>query len=99
MERNRGIVRENLKVLDEWVNNEPRVSYVKPKAGTTAFVKVQTELSSYEFCESLVRETGVMFTPGSALHTEGFVRIGYANNIEVLKKGLDLTSEFLKTIP
>ena len=62
-------------------------------------MKVQTELSSYEFCERLVRETGVMFTPGSALHTEGFVRIGYANNIEVLKKGLDLTSEFLKTIP
>ena len=40
-----------------------------------------------------------MFTPGSALHTEGYVRIGYANNKEVLKKGLALTSEFLKEIP
>ena len=99
LQRNRAIVRENLKVLDDWVSHESRVSYVKPKAGTTAFVKVQTQLSSYEFCERLVKQTGVMFTPGSALHTEGFVRIGYANNIEVLKKGLDLTSEFLKNVP
>lgn len=99
LERNRAIIRENLEILDQWVQSEPRLSYVKPKAGTTAFVKVQTKLSSLEFCERLVKETGVMFTPGSALHTEGYVRIGYANNKEVLKKGLALTSEFLKVVP
>ena len=97
--RNRQIIRENLQILDEWVKSEPRASYVKPKAGTTAFVKIDTVLSSHEFCERLVKEKGVMFTPGSALHTEGYVRIGYANNKEVLKKGLALTSEFLKEIP
>lgn len=99
LERNQAIIRENLEILDQWVQSEPRLSYVKPKAGTTAFVKVQTKLSSLEFCERLVKETGVMFTPGSALHTEGYVRIGYANNKEVLKKGLALTSEFLKVVP
>ena len=97
--RNRQIIRENLQILDEWVKSEPRASYVKPKAGTTAFVKIETALSSHEFCERLVKEKGVMFTPGSALHTDGYVRIGYANNKEVLKKGLALTSEFLKEIP
>lgn len=98
LQRNRAIVRENLQILDDWVKSEPRASYVKPKAGTTAFVKIDTKLSSHEFCERLVKEKGVMFTPGSALHTEGYVRIGYANNKEVLKKGLALTSEFLKEI-
>ena len=98
LERNRVIVRENLQILDDWVKSEPRASYVKPQAGTTAFVKIDTKLSSHEFCERLVKEKGVMFTPGSALHTEGYVRIGYANNKEVLKKGLALTSEFLKEI-
>lgn len=97
--RNRAIIRENLQILDDWVKNTPRVSYVKPKAGTTAFVKIDTKLSSHEFCERLVKEKGVMFTPGSALHTEGFVRIGFANNKEVLKKGLELTAEFLKEVP
>lgn len=99
LERNRAIIRENLQILDDWVKTTPRVSYVKPKAGTTAFVHIDTKLTSHEFCERLVKEKGVMFTPGSALHTEGFVRIGYANNKEVLKKGLELTSEFLKEVP
>lgn len=99
LERNRAIIRENLQILDDWVKTTPRVSYVKPKAGTTAFVHIDTKLTSHEFCERLVEEKGVMFTPGSALHTEGFVRIGYANNKEVLKKGLELTSEFLKEVP
>ena len=98
LERNRAIIRENLEILDKWVQSEPRASYVKPKAGTTAFVKIDTKLTSHEFCERLVKEKGVMFTPGSALHTEGYVRIGYANNKDVLQKGLALTSEFLKEI-
>lgn len=98
LERNRAIIRENLQILDDWVKTTPRVSYVKPKAGTTAFVHIDTKLTSHEFCERLVKEKGVMFTPGSALHTEGYVRIGYANNKDVLQKGLALTSEFLKEI-
>jgi len=37
-----------------------------------------------------------MFTPGSALDMEGYVRIGYANKLDVLKAGLAKVSEFLK---
>ena len=47
---------KNLQILDDWVKSEPRVSYVKPKAGTTAFVKIDTKLSSHEFCERLLRK-------------------------------------------
>ncbi|MCP4046400.1 MAG: aminotransferase, partial [Gammaproteobacteria bacterium] len=43
-------------------------------------------------------ETGVMFTPGSAMAMEGYVRIGYANNVKVLKTGLRRVSGFLKQL-
>jgi aspartate/methionine/tyrosine aminotransferase len=36
-----------------------------------------------------------MFTPGSALDMEGYVRIGYANNRHVLETGLARVAEFL----
>jgi aspartate/methionine/tyrosine aminotransferase len=52
-------------------------------------------MSSRDFCIELLEETGVMFTPGSAMGMEGYVRIGYANPTEVLEKGLKLVSEFL----
>ncbi len=39
-----------------------------------------------------------MFTPGSALDVEGYVRIGFANNPAVLKEGLAKVSEFLSEL-
>ncbi|AXF01269.1 aminotransferase [Paraburkholderia hospita] len=96
LERNHGILRTNLAVLDAWIAKEPLLSYVKPKSGTTALVKFNVDMTSREFCVSLLEKTGVMFTPGSALDVEGYVRIGYTNNREVLVAGLAKVSEFLR---
>jgi aspartate/methionine/tyrosine aminotransferase len=96
LERNQNIVRTNLAFLDAWVAGEPAISYVKPKSGTTALLKYRLAMSSEEFCTKLIEATGVMFTPGSALDMEGYVRIGYANTLDVLKAGLARVSEFLK---
>lgn len=98
LERNRGILRTNLSLLDGWIAKEPRLSYVKPKSGTTAWVRVDASLTSRDFCVALLEKTGVMFTPGSALDSEGYVRIGYANNRDVLVEGLARTSDFLRRV-
>jgi aspartate/methionine/tyrosine aminotransferase len=52
-------------------------------------------MTSREFCVGLLEQTGVMLTPGSAMGMEGYVRIGYANNPQVLADGLPLVSAFL----
>jgi len=62
-------------------------------------LKYDLPVSSKEFCVTLLSETGVMFTPGSAMNMEGYVRIGYANNPDILKKGLALVSDFLARQP
>jgi aspartate/methionine/tyrosine aminotransferase len=99
IERSQTITRGNLQTLDEWVNAEPALSYVKPQGGTTALVKYDFDISSREFCVQLLDETGVMFTPGSVLEMEGWVRIGYANNPQILREGLAKVSEFLANLP
>jgi aspartate/methionine/tyrosine aminotransferase len=38
----------------------------------------------------------VLFVPGSAMDSEGYVRIGYANNRDVLVAGLAKASDFLR---
>lgn len=93
--RSRNIVRTNLAVLDQWIGAEPSISYVKPRSGTTALLKYSEPESSESFCVRLVETRGVMFTPGSALDMEGYVRIGYANNRTVLEQGLAEVSAFL----
>lgn len=95
LERSRSITRGNLAHLATWIAGEPKLSWIKPGSGTTALVKLGLEMASYDFCIALLQETGVMFTPGSALGMEGYVRIGYANNPEILIAGLDRVSDFL----
>lgn len=96
--RNRAIVRGNLAILETWVAQEPAISYVKPKGGTVALLKYAFDLPSRDFCVRLIETEGVMFTPGSALDMEGYVRIGYANNRAVLEQGLPRVSRFLRTL-
>ncbi len=97
--RSQTITRGNLSLLEDWVEKEPRISWVKPRSGTPALLKYDLPVSSKEFCVTLLSETGVMFTPGSAMNMEGYVRIGYANNPDILKKGLALVSDFLARQP
>lgn len=98
LERSHRITRTNRAILDEWVTAEPSISYLPPKSGTTALLKYDFAMSSWDFCVRLVEETGVMLCPGSVLEMEGYLRIGYANHEHVLREGLKLMSGFLKKL-
>ena len=92
------ITRNNLNILDAWVQGEPSITYVKPKSATIALLKYDSDMSSRDFCVQLLEQTGVMFTPGSAMDMEGYVRVGYANSQEILTRGLEKVSEFLENL-
>lgn len=95
LKRNHQIIRENLKILDQWVNKEKRVSYIKPKAGTTAFIKYHLEIPSVDFCKGLIEEMGVLVVPGKCFDMEGYFRIGYAFNKNHLETGLKKISDYM----
>ena len=98
VERNLKIVRDNKKMLSEWVEKEDRFSFVEPSAGTTAFLKYDLDIDSETFCKRLLEETGVIILPGNVMGMEGYLRIGYANDPEIIKEGLKRISEFAKTV-
>ena len=95
LERSRKIVRENLQILDDWVSSEPHVSYVKPKAGTTALVYYDLDIPSYEFCEEMYKKTGTFVTPGDCFEVPHSMRIGYAYGKQDLIDGLKAISEYI----
>ena len=98
LERNRGIVRENLSVLDAWVQSEPRIHYQKPQAGTTALVYYDYAPDSYTFCTRMYHETGAFVTPGDCFEQPKSMRIGYASDVQTLKDGLAAISAFLRIL-
>ncbi|WP_329400457.1 aminotransferase [Streptomyces lydicus] len=93
--RSHQITRTNLAVLDAWVSSRDDISYVEPASGTTALVRYDASIGSYEFCTRLLRQTGVLFTPGAAFDIEHTLRIGFADDTQTLRTGLRLTGQFL----
>jgi len=93
--RSREIVRRNFTVLDAWVDSEPRISYLPPRAGTTALLKYDLERPSHELATEILARTGALLTPGSAMSMEGYLRIGYAGDTDVLRAGLERISAYI----
>jgi len=98
LERNLGIVRKNIAILDEWVSGEPGIDYVKPRAGTTVFLHYDHSLSSREFCIRLMELNGTMVVPGDCFGRENWIRVGYAFDPDVLQRGLKGISELLREL-
>ncbi|KAG9201714.1 hypothetical protein G6514_005330 [Epicoccum nigrum] len=101
--RNIQLAKTNLALLEKFViKNEDECEWVKPVAGTTAFIKFHREgkpVDSVDFCKKLLEKTGVLFVPGSQSFGEefkGYVRIGFVNQTDVVQKGLEEASKFVR---
>jgi len=103
--RNIQLARKNLEILDRFVEQHRwACEWIKPVAGTTAFVKFSREGSEVDdvaFCKALQEEKGVMFCPGSlcfgnGTDFKGYVRIGFVCETDVLTEGLKQLKAFMR---
>lgn len=101
--RNIQLARTNLALLERFViKNEDECEWVKPVAGTTAFIKFHREgkpVDDVDFCKKLLEKTGVLLVPGSqafGAEWKGYVRIGFVNQTDIVKAGLDEMSKFVR---
>ncbi len=93
--RNEKIVKNNLEILEEWVQSEPKAEMIKPANVSTSFVKLNVSVPIEEFCLELLDNYGVLLVPGNRFDIEGHVRIGYCCEESVLIEGLKRLSECL----
>ena len=103
--RNIQLAKTNLAILEEFVDQHRwACDWVKPVAGTTAFVKFSKQgkpVDDKAFCELLQEKKGVFFCPGcvcfgGGTDFKGFVRIGYVCETQVLKEGLEEVRAFMQ---
>lgn len=74
---------------------------IKPDGAFYFFIKIPiNNISSFDFCLSLVNEEKVAVVPGSAFssHGEGYFRISFACSMEILKEGLDRIENYIKKV-
>ncbi|KAI1127429.1 PLP-dependent transferase [Nemania abortiva] len=105
LKRNIELARTNLALLDAFVRDHADVcSWVKPTAGTTAFIRFASRdgrpVDDEAFCKDVLDKTKVMFVPGALCFGDrqdfqGYVRIGYVCSTDVLKKALENLSAYV----
>ncbi|MGQ9726727.1 MAG: aminotransferase class I/II-fold pyridoxal phosphate-dependent enzyme, partial [Candidatus Bathycorpusculaceae bacterium] len=81
-ERSLKIVRTNYQILHNWIEDEPLIDWVAPRAGSIAFLRYKLNMPSEELCLRLIRGKGTLLVPGSCFGMEGYLRIGYGCKTE-----------------
>ena len=95
LERNNGIVSENLAFLDAFFNEHSDLfSWVRPQGGCVGFVNYKSNEPVDAFCDRLVKESGVLLMPASLYdHPTNHFRVGFGR--KNMPEALDRLREFL----
>jgi hypothetical protein len=89
LERTRGIIRANLGLLQEWMDEqEGRFRYRLPDAGAICYMHYDADVNSTEFAEKLRTEKSVLVVPGDHFGMDRYLRIGFGNPADELREGL-----------
>ncbi|ETX28102.1 aminotransferase class I/II-fold pyridoxal phosphate-dependent enzyme [Roseivivax isoporae] len=90
----------NLSRLDAFVEDEPRLSWVRPRAGLIGLARLDAKLDGDAFARRLLADPYRTFLlPGSAYGQPAHIRVGVGGGAEVnLDLGLSRVSELLKTL-
>jgi len=105
LRRNINLAKTNLAMLEAFIDKHDEIcSWVKPTAGTTAFIKFENDdkpVDDVRLCLDMLEKTKVMVMPGSRCfgHDKdfrGFIRFGYVCETEVLREGLARLEKYLK---
>ena len=103
LSRNIQLAKTNLEILERFViKHDDCVEWVKPVAGTTAFLRFHQggkAVDTDTMCRRIGEEVGVVLVPGRYGFGEGFkgfVRVGYCCKTEVLKEGLEKVRVWLR---
>jgi aspartate/methionine/tyrosine aminotransferase len=101
--RNIALAKTNRALLEEFMLDHAQMcSWIRPGAGTTAFIRFSRDgrpVDDVALCELLMRKLGLLVVPGSKCfgqEFQGYVRIGYLSETEVLQAGLAVLREFMK---
>jgi len=95
LERNNAIVRENHRLLDRWIEEEPLLDWVPPRAGSVGFMRHHLDVKAEELCKDLIEQESTFLVPGDCFEMSDHIRIGYGNNFDVMSEGLGRFKAYL----
>jgi aspartate/methionine/tyrosine aminotransferase len=76
--RNLELVRQNLPLLDAFIKRRSDLfEWLEPNSSPIGFVRFKPQLDVLNFCEQVVRDSGVLLLPGTVYDEPRHMRFGY----------------------
>lgn len=75
-------------IVDRWLENETRVSWIPPAAGICGLVRLPELLSDQPFVDHLLERYETLVVPGTMFESPGCFRLGFGGDPETLEIGL-----------
>ena len=99
LQRNRGMLNENLAVLQKWAGSHRGLfEFIPPQAGGMAFLSYNMNINSTELVTKLRKEKSTFIVAGDCFGMDQRVRIGIGSQRDYLMAGLERISETLAEI-
>ncbi len=88
--RTRGIIRNNLAVLEDWMEKQGnRFSYRRPDAGAICYMRYDVDVDSLVLAEALRTDQDLLVVPGAHFGMERYLRIGFGPPESELTEALE----------
>jgi aspartate/methionine/tyrosine aminotransferase len=87
--RTRAILNANFPVIETWLNDRGATfTYARPDAGAIVYVRYHKAINSTELVTRLRVEHSVLIVPGDHFGMDGYLRIGFGEDADYLRRGL-----------
>ncbi len=97
--RTRRILNTNFPIMAEWLRSHgERFSYVPPDAGAIVYVRYKHAINSTDLVNRLRKEKSVLIVPGDHFGMDGYLRIGFGDEVGYLREGLNRLHEMLASL-
>jgi aspartate/methionine/tyrosine aminotransferase len=99
LNRTRKILNNNFPILDEWFKKQEEIfKYVPPKAGAIVYPHYSLDINSTELIDKLRIEKSVLLVPGDHFGMDRYIRFGFGEKEDYLRKALKRVEEAIHEI-
>jgi aspartate/methionine/tyrosine aminotransferase len=86
--RARQILAENLSIVRAMARSHPRLEWLEPAAGTTAFPRVKGVDDTSDFVERLIRDHDTIVVPGRFFQAPQHIRIAFGGSADMVREAV-----------
>jgi len=88
--RTRAILNANFPIMAEWLRSHGELfTFVPPDAGAIVYVRYCHAINSTDLVNRLRKEKSVLIVPGDHFGMDGYLRIGFGDEVGYLREGLN----------